>query len=684
MDSCQPISSLERITPPLVAAYQRLGIETIGDLWLHCPSRYDDFTAITAIAQLQPGLVTIRATVSQATGRYTRFRGLHVTEALVTDASGSLRAVWYNQPYRARQFQSGREYYLSGQYRFQNRRLVLVSPSSLQATAELGPADLIRPIYPTTAGLSQLQIRRHLRRLQDSLPDLPEPWPEWLVEQGDFRLYASLLADLHFPASSAAGKAAQRELGRRQMLVAALASTLLRLELGRQQFPALQLAEPDLVAAAGRLDFQLTDEQLKILHQLARQLSGAQAPLNCLLHGDVGSGKTIIAALLAQQVIAGGGQVALMAPTEILADQHYRTLSQIFEQISTGPDAPRLAQLAGRMPVKEVRAFRQGLADGQIQLAVGTHSLLGREIEFANLQLVIIDEQHRFGVAQRRQMLNQADWSPHCLTLSATPIPRSLALVLYGELDIYRLRGKPPGRQPIETQIIPSSQRVEIWNKILPVASPDNQVYVVCPAVTSEAIGDTVQQTAKTVGQFLPAEAFTVLHGQLKTETKLERARAFRDGCFSVLVATSMVEAGLDNPNAGTIIILSPERFGLAQLHQLRGRVGRGQKPGICYLAPPSNDPPGQRLEAVREHDNGFALSEIDLELRGPGSLYGTRQWGQLKLDQAPWLDVGAVERVRKLADLVVDRIQAGQDRLVDYPDLKRSVETAQSIVHLN
>ena len=683
MDSRQSISSLERITPSLVAAYDRLGIETIGDLLLHCPSRYDDFTAISPIADLRPGLVTIRATVSQATGRYTRFRGLHVTEALATDASGSLRVVWYNQPYRARQFKTAQEYYLSGQYRLQNRRLVLLSPNSLQATDELEPADLIRPVYPTTAGLSQLQIRRHLRRLRDGLAGLAEPWPSWLVSQGKFLAYSSLLADIHFPAGSVVAEAAQRELGRRQMLAVALASTLLRQNFSRQQFPAVKLDQVEIKAAAGRLEFQLTDEQSQILDQLASQLSAARAPLNCLLHGDVGSGKTIIASLLAQQVIAGGGQVALLAPTEILADQHYQTLSQTLALTCPG-SAPRLGRLAGRLPAAETRAFRQELAEGKIQLAVGTHSLLGKGIEFANLQLVVIDEQHRFGVSQRQQLLNQAGKTPHCLTLSATPIPRSLALVLYGELDIYRLRGKPPGRQPIRTEIVPHNQRTELWQKVLAGANAANQVYVVCPAVTSEAVGDTVEQTAKTVGQFLPAEAFAVLHGQLKTAAKLDRARAFREGQFSVLVATSMVEAGLDNPNVVTIIILSPERFGLAQLHQLRGRIGRGDKPGVCYLAPAGNDKGGERLLAVQENDDGFALSELDLKLRGPGLLYGTQQWGRLKLNQAPLLEPEVVDQVRRLAELAAGKIQANQLDLADYPGLKRAVETAQSVVHLN
>ncbi len=684
MDCRQPIASLDRVTPALVASYQRLGIETVGDLLGHCPNRYDDFTTVTPIIQLQPGPVTVRGVVSQAAGRYTRFRGLHVTEALVTDATASIRAVWYNQPYRARQFQPGQEHYLSGQYRLQNRRLVLLSPSTQQVVDNQTPADLLRAIYPTTAGLSQLQIRRHLRRLKDNLPQLAEPWPDWLVTQAGLRPYAELLADLHFPASLAAATAARRELGRRQMMVVALASTLLRVELGQQKFPPVRLTVADLLAAARRLEFQLTDEQLTILRALIRQLRQAQAPLNCLLHGDVGSGKTIVAGLLAQLVIAGGGQVALMAPTEILADQHYRGLRETFARTWSGQSPLRLVQLAGRQPAKELAAARAALANGQTQLVVGTHSLLNQANRFANLQLVIIDEQHRFGVAQRQRLLQQAGWSPHCLSLSATPIPRSLALVLYGELDIYRLTAKPPGRQPIKTQIVALDRRPQLWRQILEPASPDHQVYIVCPAITSEAIGDTVQQTARTVGQFLPPEAFAVLHGQLTTPTKLDRARAFWEGRLSVLVTTSMVEAGLDNPNVQTIVILSPERFGLAQLHQLRGRVGRGDKPGVCYLAPLTNDSPSERLVAVRDHDDGFALSELDLKLRGPGSLYGTQQWGRLNLDLAPWLDEQVVAQARELADLAVERIQAGQLRLADYPELAAAVATAQSLVHLN
>ncbi len=684
MDYYQPIDQLGRITPTLADRYRRLGIETIGDLLLHCPSRYDDFGTTTPIAQLQPGLVTIKATIKQATGRYTRFRGLHITEALAVDSSGSVRVVWYNQPYRAGQFKPDQACYLSGQYRLQSRRLVLLSPSTQQVSEDGQPTDLVRAVYPVTAGLSQLQVRRHLRQLKDDIPDLVEPWPAWLVEAGGFEPYGPVLSDIHFPDSLDQALTAQRELGLRQMFVVALASNLLRQQLADHNQPPIKISESRLTTAAAKLDFELTPQQFNVVRGLARQLARAETPLNCLLHGDVGSGKTIIAGLLAQLVMAGGGQVALMAPTEILADQHFQTLSQTFEKTWPRRTQPRLAQLAGRQPAKQAAAIRQAIADGQVDLVIGTHSLLGREVRFANLQLAIIDEQQRFGVAQRRQLVNQAGFSPHCLTLSATPIPRSLALVLYGELDIHRLMGKPPGRQKIKTEIIPLNQRSEVLGRVLKSAKPDNQVYIVCPAITSEAVGDTVQQTTATVRQFLKPEQFIVLHSQLTTETKLERARAFAAGEFSVLVATSMVEAGIDNPNVQTIIILSPERFGLAQLHQLRGRVGRGNKPGTCYLASSGNDGPSERLLAVRDHDDGFALSEMDLKLRGPGSLYGTQQWGRLKLDLAPWLDSRAVGQARELADMVADRIESGRFRLGSCRSLKEAIDTAQSVVNLN
>lgn len=684
MDYNRPISRLGSITPTLADRYQKLGVETVGDLLMHCPARYDDFSTTTPVAQLQPGLVTIKAEVKQAAGRYTRFRGLHITEALAADDSGSVRIVWYNQPYRANQFKPGQFCYLSGQYRLQNRRLVLLNPTTQQAGETGQPAEPVRPVYPLAPGLTQLQVRRHLGQLKDDLAELKEPWPGWLVEAGEFAALASTLEAIHFPAAIDQAQAAQRELGRRQMLVVALASGLLRRQLAGQKRPPLKVSQSRLATAINRLEFELTAEQKDIVQKLARQLATAEHPLNCLLHGDVGAGKTVVAGLLAQLVMAGGGQVALMAPTEILADQHYRTLKEMLDLTWPGPTRPQLVYLAGRQPAKEVAETRQALADGSAGLVVGTHSLLSDKIEFDNLQLAIVDEQHRFGVAQRRQLAGQSGISPHFLALSATPIPRSLALVLYGELDIYRLTQKPPGRRPVATEIIPRSGRTDMWRRVLKSAGPQNQVYVVCPAVTSEAVGDTVSQAASAVGQFLKPDQLTVLHGQLATATKLERARDFRDGKFAVLIATSMVEAGIDNPNVHTVVILSPERFGLAQLHQLRGRVGRGQKPGICYLAAASNEAPGERLLAVRDHDDGFALSELDLKLRGPGSLYGTRQWGALKLDLAPWLDSRAVGQARQLADLVIGRIEAKEFRLETCPALQRAVATAQSLVHLN
>lgn len=683
MDYYQPIGRLGSITPTLADRYAKLGVETVGDLLTHCPARYDDFSATIPIAQLQPGPVAIKATIKQASGRYTRFRGLHITEALAVDDSGSLRVVWYNQPYRARQFSANADCYLVGQYRLQNRRLVLLNPTTQQASQAGQPADPVRAVYPLAAGLTQMQVRRHLHQLKDGLDELKDPWPAWLVEAGGFKPLASTLKSIHFPASLDRALAAQAELGRRQLLVVALASGLLRRQLTAQKRPPLKISQSRLATAASRLDFELTGEQKEVVRSLARQLATADRPLNCLLHGDVGSGKTIVAGLLAQLVMAGGGQVALMAPTEILADQHYQTLTQTLKQTWPGADRPKLAYLAGRQPAGEVAETSRQIAGGEVGLVVGTHSLLNQKIEFADLQLAVIDEQHRFGVAQRRQLSGRSGHSPHCLSLSATPIPRSLALVLYGELDIYRLTEKPPGRQKIKTEIIPSGGREDLWRRVLKAASPQNQVYVVCPAVTSEAVGDTVQQTAATVGRFLADKDFSVMHGQLTTQTKLERARDFRDGKQSVLIATSMVEAGIDNPNVGTIIILSPERFGLAQLHQLRGRVGRGDKEGVCYLAAAGNEA-GERLLAVRDHDDGFALSELDLKLRGPGSLYGTRQWGALKLDLAPWLDSRAVGQARQLADLVIEKIESQKFRLGSCPDLQRAVDTAQSLVHLN
>ena len=683
MDYSGPLSQLGSISPAIVDRYRKLGIETIDDLLLHCPARYDDFSSITPIAQLQPGLVTIKATVKEISGRYTRFRGLHITEALVADDSGPVRVRWYNQPYRAKQF-GKQPCYFSGRYGLQSRSFVLLNPTTQQIADDGQPPDLVRPVYPLTAGLTQLQVRRHLQRLKDDLADLAEPWPDWLTQAGQFDDWAQTLTSIHFPASLDQALAAQRELGRRQMLVVALASSLLRQQLAQQKRPRLKLPQAELAAAAGRLEFELTDEQKDITRQLAEQLAAAEHPLNCLLHGDVGFGKTVVAGLLAQLVMAGGGQVALMAPTEILVDQHHQTLKQMFDQTWVGKAHPRLARLAGRQPAKEVAEIRQAIAAGQIDLVIGTHSLLSDKLQFANLQLAIVDEQHRFGVAQRRQLVNQAGVSPHFLALSATPIPRSLALVLYGELDIYRLTQKLPGRQDVKTEIIPKSGRPNLWRRILESASPQNQVYIVCPAITSEAVGDTIAQTTEAIKKFLDPDQLAVLHGQLAGATKLERARDFRDGKSSVLLATSMLEAGIDNPNVHTIIILSPERFGLAQLHQLRGRVGRGEKEGVCYLASASNEAPGERLLAVRDHHDGFALSELDLKLRGPGSLYGTRQWGALKLDLAPWLDSQAIDQARELAGLVLERITTGEFQLKSCPSLARAVDTAQSLVHLN
>ena len=483
--------------------------------------------------------------------------------------------------------------------------------------------------------------------------------------------------ELHFPDSLPQAEAALSQLGLRELIALSISSRLLRRQRRRQAATPIVFKRTALTEMLSSLDFELTAQQQKIITAILKEMSRGETPLNRLIQGDVGAGKTLIAAAVIFNVVANGYQVAFLAPTQILARQHFDNLSQLYGSMVGG----RVELLTSALSIADQTGVRRRIASGETTLVIGTHSLLSSAVKFNRLGLTIIDEQHRFGVEQRLKLLRKAEPKlANILTLSATPIPRSLALVLYADLDISLLTEKPPGRQPVETEIISLNQRSKRLRDIIRDRGEDNQLFIVCPAIEDPEEADSLAKTETLVKSLAPDLRYAVLHAHLPTEEKEQILAAFQARQLEALLSTSIIEAGLDIPGANTIAIMSPEKFGLAQLHQLRGRVGRSHHQGRCYLCPFSDQPPSERLQALLEHQSGFKLSEIDLKLRGPGTLYGVRQSGSSAVLEGLPISPKTVRLAAELAEAFIAR----DENLAHYPALKAATDKYQRLTHLN
>ena len=556
-----------------------------------------------------------------------------------------------------------------------NPTIELVTPNPTQTAR-------IRPAYSTTQGLSNIQIRQAVQQVRSLIKSLPDNLPKWIFEDRDINLKPlnQTIELIHFPNKTGEIDQAQKEVGFRELFAASLAGQLLRFEQKQFRRQKIEISRQVQTQAIDSLNFKLTADQKRVVDQILEFLATKDEVLNGLIQGDVASGKTIVIGLISLNIINDGGQVVLMSPTEILAQQHFKTIKRLFESIDWDSDQVRL--LTSNSKPKERDSLKEGLAKGEVKFLIGTQALLFDDYSFSRLDLVVIDEQHRFGVEQRR-LLQQNDQSrPHSLTLSATPIPRSLALVLYGELDIYRIKSKPPGFGKIKTRVVGLSQRQQLFEKVLKSATNSKQIYIICPAIDSTEIEDSIQATVKQIDKIIDSNQYRILHSRLKSDQKDETMEAFIRGDFPVLISTSVVETGIDIPTVDTILILSPDRFGLAQLHQLRGRIGRrpNSTPAVCYLCLNDDEPASARIEALVESNDGFALSEVDLRLRGPGSIYGTQQWGKLDFSLPFLIDPDRVDQARSLA---VEFIKRGEN-LDQYPELKFKVGYYQQLTKLN
>lgn len=661
-----------------VEKFALLGIRTVDDLIDYYPRRYEDYSTVTPVGQLKPGTVTIQATIKQAKGRYAR-RGLHITEAVASDDTGSVRLTWFNQPYRAAALKSGQSYFISGQYELSRQRFSILNPSVEIATDLPVNAARILAVYRETKGLASRQIRKILQNVKDDIAAMPETLPDSVIKENKLMARSEALAAIHMPESIEQLDQAKRRLGFEEVFHLSLASLLNKRENMSETSLAIPFDEELAKNFVRHLPFRLTDAQRRTIWRIYLDMQKEQ-PMNRLVEGDVGSGKTVVAAMAALMAIKQGWQAALMAPTELLARQHAETIHKLLDPLGY---SRKVTLLIGSLTAGQKSQARGMMSRGEAELIVGTHAIIQEKVDMHKLALIIVDEQHRFGVEQRKKLMSKAGHMPHVLSMTATPIPRSLALTLYGELDVSVLADMPPGRRPVTTELISPNSRKQLYAKIDTQLAAGRQMFVVCPLITDSEVLEA--QSAEKVYEELSKKDFKhrrvgLLHGKMKPAEKQKIMRQFVDRKIDILVSTTVVEVGVDVPNATIMLIENPERFGLAQLHQLRGRVGRGEHGGQCYLVLGDSKPPSPRLRALANSSDGFRLAEMDLELRGPGAIYGISQHGQLDLRIARLNDTKLIEAARFAAEMFLD---SGED-LLKYTQLTETITKLRAVTNLN
>lgn len=650
-----PVQKLAGVGGKRAELLAKLGIHSVRDLLYGYPRRYEDYSTLKTINQLQYGdRVSLLATVWEAGGRTTR-KGRYVFRVILSDNTGTLEVLWFNQRYLEGRIRAGMRLLVSGKVDEYLGRLTMSSPEWEVVEQKAVTNVRIQPVYALTEGLYQQWMRKTVERaLLAWARRVPDVLPETLCAQYQLLPLERALWGIHLPDDAQHLEAARRRLAFEDALYLQLG--LLRQKRLWKAQPGRAIATtPDaLEGLKAALPYTLTAAQQRSLEEMLRDLASGQ-PMNRLLQGDVGSGKTAVAALLMAVTAATGLQAALMAPTEILAEQHFQSLQLLFADFPA--PQPTLGLLTGSTGGEERAAVYAGLADGSLQVVVGTHALIQEAVNFQNLALVIIDEQHRFGVEQRGA-LRQKGYNPHLLVMTATPIPRSLELTFWGHLDVSVLDEMPPGRQPIQTRVLFPRERERAYTFIRGQVEEGRQAFIIYPLVeASDKIEAkaAVDEHARLQTKVFPDLRLGLLHGRLRSDEKEQVMTQFARGELHILVATSVVEVGINVPNATVMLIDGAERFGLAQLHQFRGRVGRGAHQSYCLLLPnKAADEVNERLQAVEATLDGFKLAEIDLNLRGPGEFLGTQQSGTPELPFAILMDTRLLHEVRTAAEQIL------------------------------
>ena len=655
MDLTSPVTELPKIGPIFEKKFEKLGIVTLENLFYHVPTRYLDYSLITTISKLHPDeTATIHAKIVSLKNIYSK-RGLKMQIGSVEDSTGKITVLWFNQPFLVKTLYPGRLVSLSGKIGFFGRKLCLTSPDYELMVEEDDPTThtgRIVPIYPETAGLSSKWIRRKIKEAYVNSA-ITEFLPQNILDKFKLIDFKKAIKFVHFPESFEEAETGRRRLAFNELLSLELRSQIRKLNWKKNKVANKITIDRKLIESFIKsISFDLTNSQKKVIGEILENLK-SEIPMNRLLEGDVGSGKTVVAAVAAFAAFTNGYQTVIMAPTQILASQHYKTFKALFSKFSV-----RISLITSDIKRRDL---------GRNDIFIGTHSLINGKIGFDTMSgtskvgLVVIDEQHRFGVEQRKHLIKKSG-TPHVLTMTATPIPRTVALAAYGDMDLSVLTDMPPGRLKVTTWVIPEQKRNGAYDWIRSqVSDLKSQAFIVCPLI-EDSDAETLADVKSVTSEFINLQSIFsnlrlgLLHGRLKPSEKDKVLEDFKKGRIDILVTTPVVEVGIDIPNASVMVIEAAERFGLAQLHQLRGRVGRGRSKSYCLLF--SNFHSGRaytRLKAMEKTHSGFELSELDLKLRGPGEIFGTAQSGFPELKIAGWNNYELIKNAKDAAEEIIE-----------------------------
>jgi len=733
-----PVQEVPKIGVTYAKRLKKFGIKTVQDLLFYFPARYDDFSKIISIKQAKQKLgevVCVQGQITEIESSHTWKNFINLTQAIVQNDSGQINVIWFNQPYLAKSLKEDDFVCLAGKVSLGKEGVYLNSPAherinEIGDNEELTHTGRIVPVYSETRGVTSRWLRYIIKPLlYRFLEQIPESLPKDIIKKYKFLPVQEAVWQLHFPDSFEHADAAKSRFSFEELFLIQLNVLKEKIKLMQKKSPSCPMDTNLMKKFTDSLPFKLTDSQKKCAFAILKDLEKA-VPMSRLLEGDVGSGKTVVATMAGLNVVKCDHQVAFMAPTEILAKQHFKTITESLKDFDvrigllTGKDARISALVPASVPralsadsargtdVFEVskKSFLGDLENGQLDIAIGTHSLIQKGVEFKDLALVVLDEQHRFGVEQRDHLIKGKKLVPHLLSMTATPIPRTLALTVYGDLDLCLIDEMPKNRKKVKTIIVEPGQRKQAYEFIRKEVAGGKGVFVIFPKIESQAtkLKEAIEKHGSLNGSFVPQnydlrslginevkalkeeyeklskEVFpdlriTMLHGKMKPAEKERIMLDFKKGEIDILLSTSVVEVGVDVPRATIMMIEGAERFGLSQLHQFRGRVGRSDMQSYCFLF--TTDPSmlnRKRLKALVESNNGFKLAEKDLEIRGPGSLYGTQQWGVPDMAMQGLSNIFLVEKTRAAAKEILEK----DPTLSKYPELKERLKNFEKRIH--
>lgn len=676
------VIKISRVGESTAKRLKKLGIETARDLLFYFPFRYDDFTKITKISELQIGTsANVVGQIELIQNKRSRGRGMNITEALIGGGTENLKAIWFNQPFITRNLRVGDKVSLAGKVEDDYGGLAMKSPvyEKIQTGGSAMHTQGLVPNYHLTANLTQKQIRFLIKQVIDSSAQIIDWLPFEVKKNAKLMNLPDAARKIHFPADNSEMKKARERLAFDELFLIQLQSRMAKKNLSLNQAPVLEFYEAETKKFVNSLPFKLTDAQRKAAWEILRDMEKAK-PMSRLLQGDVGSGKTVVALIAMLNAALNKKQSVLMAPTEILAKQHYNTACGLLKNFNIKIG---LITMANKSMSDGKKYNAAGIAENSAVI-IGTHALIQEDVKFENLALAVVDEQHRFGVEQRKILLrkNSRNLSPHLLSMTATPIPRSLALALYGDLDLSAINQMPAERKKIITKIVSEDKRAEAYEFAREQIKSGRQVFIICPLIDIadksgiKSVEAEYEKLDKTVFSNL---AISKLHGKMKSAEKEKIMKEFLDNKINILVSTSIVEVGVDIPNAGVMMIESADRFGLAQIHQFRGRVGRSEHQSYCFLFTGSKSAGTMgRLKALVDYSSGFELANLDLKFRGPGEFYGTEQKGFPKFKIASLFDYALMKQARDQAEILANK----DENLSCWPMLKKKFEEWEKSLH--